>query len=137
MPNEMRYTEMRYTKEHEWARVEGAAVEGARVTMGITDYAQSELGDVVFVDLPQVGRSFKRGETLATVESVKAVSEVYAPLSGTVNAINQELTTRPELVNQEPFGSGWFCELTPADPAEVAELLSDAQYRALVAEVAK
>ena len=116
----------RYTEEHEWVQVE----EGA-VRIGITDYAQDALGDVVFVDLPEAGRSVEAGETLAEVESTKSVAEVYAPLAGTVLAANEILVAQPEIINSDPFGEGWFVLIEPADPVSAEAFLSADAYRAL------
>jgi len=116
----------KYTKDHEWIKVEGAT---GRV--GITDFAQKQLGDVVYLDLPQVGRVVKQGEAFGTVESVKAVSELYSPVSGEVTAINTTLTDKPEAVNKDPHGS-WMIEIQIASPAELAALLPVADYSALV-----
>ena len=116
----------KYTKDHEWIKVDGAT---GRV--GITDFAQKQLGDVVYLDLPQVGRVVKQGEAFGTVESVKAVSELYSPVSGEVTAINTTLTDKPEAVNKDPHGS-WMIEIQIASPAELAALLPVADYSALV-----
>ena len=118
----------RYTDQHEWA----LAVDG-RVRIGITDYAQDALGDVVFVDLPEVGRRVAGGETLAEVESTKSVAEVYAPFAGVVAALNPDLAAHPERINADPYGEGWFVELTPDDPAALGSLLDAAGYKALIA----
>ncbi len=113
----------RYTNDHEW-------FEMATGRMGITDYAQKQLGDIVFLELPEVGRVVKKGEQLGTVESVKAVSEVFAPISGTIAAINTSLTEKPESINQDAHGS-WMVVITPADPAEAQQLLDAAHYTEL------
>lgn len=118
-----------YTKEHEWVRVqEGLAV------VGITDYAQKELGDVVFVELPKVGDTFDTNETFANVESVKAVSEVFSPVAGEVLEVNQELAGSPQLVNEDPYGDGWFIKLKIADAEELKDLLKPDEYAEFVAE---
>jgi glycine cleavage system H protein len=114
-----------YTKEHEWVRVEG---DGA--TVGITDFAQGQLGDVVFVEVPEPGRTVTRGGEAAVVESVKAASDVYAPVSGTVTAGNQAVVDEPSLVNTDPEGEGWFFRLTLSDNHELSELMNGDQYRA-------
>ncbi|MFO7310764.1 MAG: glycine cleavage system protein GcvH [Bacillota bacterium] len=119
--------DLRYSKEHEWVRQ-----EGNRVRVGITYYAQHELGDVVFVDLPQEGSIFQAGEAFAVVESVKAVSDIYAPVSGRVVEVNRELADRPELINQDPYGAGWIAVLEMENPAELEDLLDAEAYRALV-----
>lgn len=110
----------RYSKEHEWVKEDGS--------MGITSFAQNELGDIVYVELPEAGASFAAGEVMGTIESVKAVAEIYAPVGGTIEAVNDLLTDQPELVNSDPHGQGWYCKLTIADPAEVAELMDAAAY---------
>ncbi len=121
--------DLRYTKEHEWARVEG---ERARV--GITAYAQEQLGDVVFVELPRVGAKVSQAKTFGVVESVKAVSDLYAPLSGEVAEVNAELVKKPELVNQDPYGQGWMIVIALSSPQEVNALLTAAQYEEFLAE---
>jgi glycine cleavage system H protein len=119
-------TDRRYTKEHEWVRV-----EDGRGTVGITQFAQGELGDIVFVELPEKGRSVKRGEVLGTIESVKAVSEIYAPLSGVVEAVNSLLEDRPEAVNEDPHGEGWLVTISVGDESELADLLDADAYKEL------
>ncbi len=116
----------RYTEDHEWA----LASDGA-LRVGITDYAQDALGDVVFVDLPQTGIEVGVGDTLAEVESTKSVAEVYAPVAGTVSAVNDRLADEPELVNGSPYGDGWFVEITPTDADAASGLLDAAAYREL------
>lgn len=117
-----------FTKDHEWVRVEGDSG-----TVGITDYAQSQLGDVVFVELPAVGKAVAQGDEAAVVESVKAASEVYAPVSGTVTAVNEALEGEPALVNTAAETDGWFLALKLADPAELEGLMDAAAYQAYVA----
>jgi glycine cleavage system H protein len=119
--------DLRYTREHEWIRVEGG--EGV---VGITDYAQQQLGDVVFVELPAVGTEVVRGRPFGVVESVKSVSDLYAPVSGRVVRVNQRLADAPELVNRDPYGEGWMIAVAVADPSEVEALLGAAEYRSLV-----
>ena len=114
-----------YTKEHEWI-----AVEGDRATVGITDYAQGQLGDIVFVEVPEAGRAVSKGGEAAVVESVKAASDVYAPVSGTVTEGNAALTDQPDLVNSDPEGTGWFFRLTLSDNEELNELMNADQYKA-------
>jgi len=117
--------ELKYTKSHEWIRLEGDTA-----TIGITDHAQSELGDVVFVDLPTAGRSLRAEETFGTVESVKTVSDIYAPIKGDVVEVNPALAGDPGLVNTDPYGDGWLMKVKVSDPADVAALLDAAQYEA-------
>jgi glycine cleavage system H protein len=121
-------TDRNYTKQHEWIQANGNAA-----TVGITDYAQASLGDIVFVELPKVGAEVTAGKTFGTVESVKAVSDLYAPASGTVTAINADLATSPENVNKDPHGS-WMMKITLKDPKELESLLSAADYEKFVAE---
>ena len=113
-----------YTKEHEWIRVEGDTA-----TVGITDFAQGQLGDVVFVEVPEAGRTLSKGSEAAVVESVKAASDVYAPVSGTVIEGNQAVVDEPSLVNTDPEGEGWFFKLTLSDNHELSELMSADQYK--------
>ena len=122
-------TQYRYTKEHEWVEL-----DGKRAKVGVTDHAQSKLGDVVFVELPVVGTAISRGDTLGTVESVKAVSDVYAPLGGVVVEVNSELEASPETVNADPHGAGWLVVLEVSDLSEVDALLDVAAYEKLIAE---
>lgn len=117
--------DLQYTKDHEWIRF-----EGGRGVVGITDFAQDALGDVVFVELPAVGTSLTRGQTFGVVESNKTVSDLFAPVAGTVVEVNEELRARPELVNQEPYGAGWMIKVEPASAAERTSLLDASAYRA-------
>ncbi len=119
-------TDLRYSQDHEWARATGDVVR-----VGITDYAQDALGDVVYVSLPQVGSALEAGASLGEVESTKSVSEIYAPVSGTVSAVNDALTSSPELVNAEPYDGGWICEITVATLEAFESLLDADGYRAL------
>ena len=123
-------TDRKYTKEHEWIQVNGNSA-----TVGITDYAQQSLGDIVFVESPKVGAELTAGKTFGSVESVKAVSDLFAPASGTVTEVNEALATAPENVNKDPHGS-WMVKLTLANPGEVDALLSAADYEKFVAEEA-
>ncbi|GAU81019.1 glycine cleavage system protein GcvH [Bosea sp. BIWAKO-01] len=116
--------ETRYTKDHEYIRIEGDTG-----TIGITDYAQGQLGDVVFVELPSIGKAVAKGGEAAVVESVKAASEVYAPVSGEIVAVNSELEAAPGAVNEDPAGKGWFVKLKLTNPAELEGLLSEAEYQ--------
>lgn len=120
--------ETRYTKDHEYVRVDDGIG-----TVGITDYAQGQLGDVVFVELPEVGKSIGKGKEAAVVESVKAASEVYAPVSGEVVEVNSDLEGTPATVNEDPLGKGWFLRLRLADPAELDGLMTQDQYNDFVA----
>ena len=122
----------RYTKEHEWIDVKGDTG-----TVGITDYAQHELGDVVFVELPKAGAKLTAGKSLGTVESVKAVSDIYAPVSGEVTEVNAALSGAPETINKDPHGAAWLIKLKLSDPSEVAKLMTAAAYEAFIAEKQK
>ena len=121
--------ELLYTPDHEWVRAEEG---GARI--GITDFAQDALGDVVYVELPTVGTSVVKGDTVGEVESTKSVSEVYAPVSGEVVAVNGELAAAPQRLNEDPYGDGWICTIAVSAPGELDSLLSADGYRALTAE---
>jgi glycine cleavage system H protein len=121
--------ELRYTADHEWVRL-----EDGRARIGITDYAQDALGDVVFVKLPEPGAAVEAAESISEVESTKSVSDVYAPLAGTVVEINAELNDAPERLNEDPYGEGWICLIEPADPAAFEALLDAAAYRRLIEE---
>ena len=121
---------LRYTKEHEWVRVEGDTA-----TVGVSEHAQEQLGDVVYVELPEVGKRVKRGEQLAVVESVKAASDVYAPVGGEVVAVNDALNDDPSLVNSGAEGEGWFCRLRPDDPGEAGRLMDADGYKAYLEEI--
>ena len=120
---------LKYTKEHEWLDLKGESG-----VIGITFFAQKELGDVVFVELPEVGRELKQGDILGTVESVKAVSEIYSPVSGTVTEVNNELRDHPELVNADPYGKGWILKLRPTQAGEMGGLMDAVAYTALVGQ---
>ena len=122
-------SDRRYTKEHEWVRVQNDLG-----TVGITDYAQDQLGDIVYVDLPSPGTQVKQLEKLGEIESVKAVSDLYSPVSGEVVEVNQGVNDRPELVNQSPYDEGWLVRLRLADPAELDNLLTAKQYDELIAQ---
>lgn len=119
-------SDLQYTKDHEWVRV-----TGDHAVVGITDYAQQQLGDVVFVDLPAVGRSLSQGDVFGTIESVKAVSELFSPLSGEVVEVNGDLQGRPEVVNSDPHGT-WMVKIAVSNPGEASSLLSASQYEELV-----
>lgn len=113
----------RYAEDHEWARL-----EGENVRIGINDYAQDQLGDIVFVELPQVGDTFEKGDEFGTVESVKAVSELYMPMAGEIVAVNEELEDAPEMVNQEPYEGGWMILVKPSDKDEWDDLMTKNEY---------
>ena len=121
--------ELRYTKEHEWIRVEGDSV-----VIGVTDYAQNALTDVVWVELPEMGAVVGSMDSFASVESVKSVSEIYAPISGEVIEINESLEDSPELINEDPYGDGWICKMSISDNSELASLLDGTTYRGLIEE---
>lgn len=120
---------LKYTNDHEWIRVEGDLG-----WVGVTDYAQGELGDVVFVELPAPGTKVQKGKSFGTIEAVKAVSDMYAPVSGEVLDINKDIQSSPEKVNKDPYGAGWFIKMRIANPAELAELLDVSAYKKLVAK---
>jgi|TARA_B100001113_G_scaffold60451_1_gene45812 glycine cleavage system H protein len=121
--------ELRYTKEHEWIRIEGDSV-----TIGVTDYAQDALTDVVWVELPEIGAVVESMESFASVESVKSVSEIYAPVGGEVIEVNDSLEDSPEQINEDPYGNGWICKMSIADASELENLLDGATYRGLIEE---
>jgi glycine cleavage system H protein len=121
-------TDLRYTRDHEWVRV-----EGDEATVGITQYAEDQLGDIVFVELPETGRDLEEAKAFGVVESVKAVSDLFAPVTGAVTAINDALAADPELVNSDPYGEGWMVKVHIADPAELDGLLDGEAYDDLVA----
>ena len=119
-------TDLRYSNDHEWAKANGDVIR-----VGITDYAQDALGDVVFVDLPKVGATIEAPGTIGEVESTKSVSEIYAPIGGTVSAVNDTLKSSPELVNADPYGEGWICEITTTSSADYDALLDAQGYSTL------
>ena len=121
--------DLRYSREDEWARS-----ENERVVVGVTDYAQQQLGDIVFVELPEVGATFGKGDAFGVIESVKAVSDLYAPVGGKVVEVNGALADAPEQVNEAPYGNGWMVAFAPSDAAQLDELLDAAAYRAYVDE---
>jgi glycine cleavage system H protein len=121
--------EARYAESHEWARK-----DGAEIVVGISDYAQESLSDIVYVELPEVGDTLEQGDSFGVVESVKAASDVYAPVGGEVVAVNSELEDAPELVNQDPFGAGWLIRLAPGDLSQFDDLMDSDAYEAVVAE---
>jgi glycine cleavage system H protein len=120
--------ELRYSKDHEWARLESTG----RIRVGITDYAQDALGDVVFVELPATGTVLASGDTFGEVESTKSVSDLYAPVTGTVVEVNDMLTDAPEKLNEDPYGEGWICLIEPDDPGQFDLLLDASAYSALI-----
>jgi glycine cleavage system H protein len=119
--------ELRYSSDHEWVRL-----EDGRARIGITDYAQDALGDVVFVDLPDTGTAVQKGASVSEVESTKSVSEIYAPVSGTIVEVNAELADNPQRLNDDPYGDGWLFVIEPSDPSQVGELLEAEGYRELI-----
>ena len=123
-------SELRYTKAHCWCRME----DDGELTVGITDYAQGQMSDLTFVELPSVGDRVEAEEEMAVVESVKAASDVYAPVSGEITAVNEDLAETPELVNQSPYGKGWMCRIRPDDPTDFLRLLDEDAYEATLPE---
>lgn len=121
--------ELKYTKEHEWVRVDGNVA-----TIGITDFAQGELGDIVFVELPEIGASVTQMGRFGTIEAVKAVSEMYSPVSGTVKEINASIDADPMVINRDPYGGGWMIKVEVSKPAELAQLLDASGYKQLLSE---
>ena len=120
---------LRYTKDHEWVKIEGSTA-----FVGITDFAQRELGDIVFVDIPSVGKTLHHNEVFGTVEAVKTVSDLFLPLSGTIEEMNKGLDAAPEAVNKDPYGEGWMIKMTITNASEVDNLMSAADYKALIGE---
>jgi glycine cleavage system H protein len=118
--------ELRYSSDHEWVRVDGDVA-----TIGITEYAQDALGDVVFVELPEPGLAVSSGDSFSEVESTKSVSDIYAPVTGSVSAVNDVLESQPELLNSDPYGEGWICRISLTDPSELDALMDADAYRAL------
>lgn len=118
--------ELRYSSDHEWVRVDGATA-----TIGITEYAQDALGDVVFVEMPDTGLAVAAGESFSEVESTKSVSDIYAPITGSISEVNAELESQPELLNSDPYGAGWICRIEISDPSELDGLMDAEAYRAL------
>ena len=118
---------LRYSSDHEWI-----AIEGTRARVGITDYAQDALGDVVFVQIPRVGATVALGDTMSEVESTKSVSDIYAPVAGTIVTVNDSLADHPETLNADPYGAGWICEIEMSDVGQVAGLLDASDYRSLL-----
>jgi glycine cleavage system H protein len=121
--------DLKYTREHEWARS-----RDGKIVIGITDFAQDQLGDVVYVELPDVGDEVKKGESFGVVESTKAVSELFAPVSGKVVEVNDPLTEAPEAINEDPYEEGWMIAVAPSDPKELSELMDAKAYRTFVEE---
>ena len=120
---------LRYTKDHEWIKIEGTTA-----TVGITDFAQHELGDIVFVDINTIGKALKENEIFGTVEAVKTVSDLYLPVSGTINEVNADLEANPENVNSDAYGKGWMMKMTISNPAEADALMDAAAYKAFIGE---
>lgn len=119
---------LKYTKDHEWLKIEGDVA-----TVGITEHATEQLGDIVFVELPETGADFAQGDTAATVESVKAASDIYAPVSGEITEANQDIVDDPAIVNQDPKGKGWFFKIRMKDPGEADELMDEDAYKQMIA----
>ena len=129
--------DLRYTKSHEWVRMANGAASNGTVEVGISEHAQSALGDLVFVEVPEAGRVLNAGDACAVVESVKAASDVYSPVSGRVTAGNAALAAQPELVNQDPYGAGWLFRIQTDSPLDAASLMSAADYEKYLADEAK
>ena len=121
--------DLRYTKDHEWVRI-----SGREAVIGITDHAQNELTDIIFIEFPEKGKKVKKGDVLGAVESVKSVSEIFSPLGGEVHEVNGDLEKSPELVNKDPYGKGWIMKLVMENPAEANELMNDSDYRRQLGE---
>ncbi|HPW45233.1 MAG TPA: glycine cleavage system protein GcvH [bacterium] len=121
--------DLKYTKEHEWVKLEGKTA-----TIGITDYAQEQLGDVVYVELPEEGEELAKDDTFGSIESVKAVSDCYSPLSGTINDVNSLLADSPEVLNEDCYGEGWLIKIKVADPSDLDDMMDHEEYKAFVAE---
>ncbi len=119
--------DLRYTEDHEWARIDGDIA-----TIGITDFAQSELGDIVYVELPELGTTTEKSQSFGTIEAVKAVSDLFAPLTGEVVEVNSNISDSPEIINKDPYGEGWFIKIKLSDPNEINTLLEKTQYEALL-----
>ena len=115
--------DLKYTKEHEWVRI-----KGNEATIGITDHAQSELGDITFIELPSKGKQISKSDSIATIESVKAASDIFAPLSGEIKAVNETLENAPEVINQSPYGDGWICRISLSEASEQGELMGATEY---------
>ena len=126
------YPDFYYSKQHEWVQIKDDTA-----TVGITHYAQEQLGDIVFVELPEVGREFQAGESLGTIESVKAVSDIYAPLSGTVAEVNAELEDKSELINEDPHGAGWIVKMSLSNKEELKQMIDKDQYQQFLSEEAE
>ncbi|MEE8405230.1 MAG: glycine cleavage system protein GcvH [candidate division Zixibacteria bacterium] len=122
-------SELKYTKEHEWVKV-----EGNMATIGITDFAQSELGDIVFVELPDVGSAVAQMKSFGTIEAVKAVSDMFSPVTGKVAEVNQTLDSDPMIINREPYEAGWIMKVELSKPAEIEQLLDDSSYKSIIAD---
>jgi glycine cleavage system H protein len=119
--------DLKYTKDHEWARIEGDTA-----TIGITDFAQGELGDIVFVELPEVGEVTEQAQSFGTIEAVKAVSDLFSPLTGKIVEVNSKITDSPEIINKDPYGDGWLVKISFNDQSEVDKLLDKSNYEALI-----
>jgi len=119
--------DLKYTKEHEWTRIEGNVA-----TIGVTDFAQSELGDIAWIEMPEIGKEIQKDDSFGTIEAVKTIEDLYAPLSGKIIAINEELLDSPELVNNDPYGKGWIAKIEFKDEAELSNLLSAKDYSGLI-----
>lgn len=128
----MDFKNMRFSKEHEWVKSTGGASDD--VTVGITEYAAGELGDIVFVELPAAGTEIKAGDSIGTIEAVKTVADLYAPVSGKVSEVNKQLEDQPEVINSSPYEDGWFIKVSMSDPSEMESLMSHDQYQEMIGE---
>ncbi len=124
--------ELAYTSDHEWAALGNGSVPGGKVRVGITDYAQDALGDIVFIQLPELGTKVEAGGSLGEIESTKSVSDIYAPVSGEIVELNETLTNSPELLNEDPYGKGWICVIETTAPSDTETLLDAGAYRDLI-----
>ena len=134
-PKKRIVTELKFTKEHEWIRIEKEGEEKQLAIIGISDFAQEQLGDIVSIELPKAGGIFRQGQTIAIVDSVKASSDIYTPISGEIVAVNEELIEKPELINQSPYDSGWIARIKPSNTEEFENLMTKEKYDRYIGEI--